>query len=184
MENYEVLISTIILEKPPSEVKLVIARNIKENTCGLAKVLELINLELRARETCTAPEKTEGGKNSAHLIQNFHIQVHPYIQVHKSGRNIKCLFCRGNHWSDKCSVTSDFQAKKDFSKKEKRCFFCLKPDHLSRNCTKTKPCYYCKGTHNSDICNDRNKQGNQTPTNCASHVSSILLQTVDIILEN
>ena len=46
MENYEVLISTIILEKPPSEVKLVIARNIKENTCGLAKVLELINLEL------------------------------------------------------------------------------------------------------------------------------------------
>ena len=38
--------------------------------------------------------------------------------------------------------------------------------------------------HNSDICNDRNKQGNQTPTNCASHVSSILLQTVDIILEN
>ena len=98
------------------------------------------------------------------LIQNFHIQVHPYIQVHKSGRN-RCIFCRGNHWSDKCSVT-DFQAKKDFSKKEKRCFFCLKPDHLSRNCTKTKPCYYCKGMHNSDICNDRNKQGNQTPTLC------------------
>ena len=67
MENYEVLISTIILEKLPSEVKLVITRNIKENTCGLAKVLELINLELRARETCTAPEKTEGGKNSAHF---------------------------------------------------------------------------------------------------------------------
>ena len=67
MENYKVLISTIILEKLPSEVKLVIARNIKENTCGLAKVLELINLELRARETCTAPEKTEGGKNSAHF---------------------------------------------------------------------------------------------------------------------
>ena len=66
MENYEVLISTI-LEKLPSAVKLVIARNIKENTCGLTKVLELINLELRARETCTAPEKTEGGKNSAHF---------------------------------------------------------------------------------------------------------------------
>ena len=38
--------------------------------------------------------------------------------------------------------------------------------------------------HNSAICNDRNKQGNQNSTNCASNVSSILLQTADIVLEN
>ena len=37
---------------------------------------------------------------------------------------------------------------------------------MSRNCTKTKRYYYCKGMHNTDICNDRNKQGNQTPTLC------------------
>ena len=122
MENYEVLISTIILGKLPSEVKLVITRNIKENTCGLAKVLKLINLELRARETCTAPEKTEGGKNSAHFDSELPYTGSSLLQVHKSGRNIRCIFCRGNHWSDKCSVTSDFQAKKDYSKKEKRCF--------------------------------------------------------------
>ena len=30
-------------------------------------MLELINLELRARETCTVPERTKGGKNSAHF---------------------------------------------------------------------------------------------------------------------
>ena len=30
-------------------------------------MLKLINLELRARETCTVPEKTEDGKNSAHF---------------------------------------------------------------------------------------------------------------------
>ena len=61
------MIPALILEKLPPEVKLVITRNIKENTWDLAKVLELINLELRARETCTVPEKTEGGKNSAHF---------------------------------------------------------------------------------------------------------------------
>ena len=63
-------------------------------------------------------------------------------------------------------------------------FLCLKPDYLNRNCTKTKPCYYCEGMHNSAICNDRNKQGNQTSTNCASNVSFILLQTANIIVEN
>ena len=37
---------------------------------------------------------------------------------------------------------------------------------------------------NSAICNDRNKQGNQTSMNYTSNVSSILLQTADIVLEN
>ena len=67
MENYGALISTLILEKSSPEVKLVITRNINENTWDLAKVLELINLELRARETCAVPQKTEVCKNSANF---------------------------------------------------------------------------------------------------------------------
>ena len=159
MENYGALISTLILEKLPPKVKSVITRNIKENTWDLAKVLELINLELRARETCTVPEKTEGGKNSAHfdselpytgssLHSGSHRSRFQSGNPSKSGGNIKCIFCRGNHWSDKCNVISDFEARKDFLKKEKICFLCLKPDHLSCNCTKTIPCNYCKGMHN------------------------------------
>ena len=155
----------------------------------------LINLELRARETCTVLEKTEGGKNSAHfdselpytgssLHSGSHRSRFQSGNPSKSGGNIKCIFCRGNHWSDKCNVISDFEARKDFLKKEKICFLCLKPDHLSCNCTKTIPCNYCKGMHNSAICNDRNKQGNQTFMNCASNVSSIFLQTADIVLAN
>ena len=97
---------------------------------------------------------------------------------------VKYIFRRGNHWSDKWSVILDFEARKDFMKKDKRCFLCLKPDNWIRNCTKTKPCYYCKGMRNSAICNDQNKQGNQTSMNCASNVLFILLQTVDIVLEN
>ena len=38
--------------------------------------------------------------------------------------------------------------------------------------------------HNSAICNDQNKHGNQISTNCASNISSILLQTAVIVLEN
>ena len=67
MENYGALISTLILEKLPPELKLAITRNIKENTWDLAKVLKLINFQIRAHETCTISEKTEGGKNCAHF---------------------------------------------------------------------------------------------------------------------
>ena len=137
MENYGALISALILQKLPPEVKLVITRNITENTWVLAKVLELINLEPRARETCTVLEKTEGDKNCAHIDSEL-----PYTgsSLHsgsyrsrfqsgnpsKSGGNIKCIFCRGNHWSDKCSAISDFEARKDFFEKGEKMFFVSK----------------------------------------------------------
>ena len=85
------MISTLRIRKIPPEVKLVKTRNIKENTWDLAKVLELINLELRARETCTVPEKTEGGKNSAHFDSelpytgsSFHSGSHRSQVIHLS----------------------------------------------------------------------------------------------------
>ena len=81
-------------------------------------MLELTNLELRARKTCTVPEKTEGGKNSAYfdlelphtgspLHSGSHRSRFQSGNPAKSGGNIKCFFCRCNHWSDKCSVISD-----------------------------------------------------------------------------
>ena len=122
------MVSSVILEKLPLEVKLVITRNIKENTWDLAKVLELINLELRAPKTCTLPDKTEGEKNSAHFDSelpytgsSLHLGSHwsrfQSGNPSKSGGNIKCIFCCSNHWSDKCSAISDFEARKDFLKK-------------------------------------------------------------------
>ena len=71
-------------------------------------------------------------------------------------------------------------------------FLCLKPDHSSRNCGKTKPCFYCKGMHYSAICNNREisktkqetKKETPTSTNHASNFLSVLLQTADILLGN
>ena len=100
----------------------------------------------------------------------------------------KCVFCKGSHWSDKCRVISDPEARKEFLRKGKRCFLCLRVDHVSRNCPKSKECFFCKGMHNSAICTNRNNRGktnqNETTTNYASNFSSILLPTADIILEN
>ena len=70
---------------------------------------------------------------------------------------------------------------------------------MSRNCSKKKTSYYCKGIHKSAVCENRSKQGNskseisdfdnknetgETSTNCSSNLASILLQTAEIVLEN
>lgn len=49
MENYGALVSTLVLEKLSHDVKLIINRIVKKNTWVLAKILKLINQELRAR---------------------------------------------------------------------------------------------------------------------------------------
>ena len=87
MKSYGTIISTL-----PSEVKSVVTRNIKENIWDLAKVLQLINLEWRTRETCTIPDKTEDGQNGT----NFDLQF-PYsgsslhLDSHKSHFKLRIL---------------------------------------------------------------------------------------------
>ena len=79
---------------------------------------------------------------------------------------------------DRCSVISDFETSKEFLKREKRCFWRLKPGHNRKKCHKTKPCFYCKCIHNSAICSNREilktkqetKTGTPTSTNYASNV--------------
>ena len=101
------------------------------------------------------------------------------------GNGRKCVFCDGDHWSNKCRIVSDVQARKDLLKKGNRCFMCLKTDHISRNCQKTKPCFYCKKLHNSAVCCDKTSSKNsEVSTNYASNISSVLLQTADLFIEN
>ena len=46
------LIETLILEKLPKKIKLLVAKNVKE-TWELTKILEIVNEELGPREACT-----------------------------------------------------------------------------------------------------------------------------------
>ena len=133
MESY----GTIMSEKLSLEVKLVTASNIKADTWDLAKVLVLINLELRAREYVLYWTRLRMVRVVLILTHNFHVQAHLYTYVHinpilscviyLSQGVTQMYFSRSNHCSYKCSVISDFEARNEFLKKEKRSFFCLKP---------------------------------------------------------
>ena len=191
-ESYGSLLSTVVMDKLPEEIKLIVSRNIKQDTCTLTNVLNVINAELRARESCTIPDASQDGKNvgfsnytcsSLHSSHSRHSDSPSHFK-RSSGKpqSLVCAFCKGNHWADKCNVISDVDSRKDFLRKGKLCFMCLRPDHISRN---------CKGMHNSSICNNRDKnsetkpdENNKVSTNCASNISSVVLQTAEILVEN
>ena len=161
----------------------------------LTQMLEIFNQELKARETCLS---------SAPVGKNFEFDFKYagsalYSSTASRGQNptkssVKCIFCKGEHWSDKCNIVTDPIARKEFLKNNKLCFRCLKKDHLSRNYKRSKTCFYCKGCHNSAICAERkgstdgsqktdSKNSTESSKNFASGVSTVLLQTADLIVE-
>ena len=102
---------------------------------------------------------------------------------------MKCCFCKGSHWSDKCHAVMDTVARKEFLRKRDRCFLCLGQGHISKNCQKSKRCFYFKGLHNSAICGNKITKNNMTEnseinslTNYSANSSSVLLQTAEFIL--
>ena len=53
--TYGSLLCPIILEKLPNELRLVISRNNNENNWNFFKVLDPVNVELKAHEACVVP---------------------------------------------------------------------------------------------------------------------------------
>ena len=100
------------------------------------------------------------------------------------------FFCGDSHSSDKCYSITEPKARKNFLKEKGFCFLCLKSSHVSRNSPEKKTCYYCKGMHNSAVCENKSKQGKcksetndsdnknktrETFTNFSSNLTSVLL---------
>ena len=149
-DNFGSLLAPIIMERLPHEFRLTISRDLRDEIWDLSKLLDLIRDEIKARESCIAPSTHRDTTPSPSTGFNlFTSNTTPSRQ--------SCVFCRKPHWSDKCTVISDVDARKEFLKKGGRCFLCLKPNHMTKECHKKKPCYYCQGMHNSAICSPEKK---------------------------
>ena len=105
-----------------------------------------------------------------------------YSQSEKRTRT--CVFCKGDHSSDRCSVITDMEVRKILLRTYKRCFICLNQGHINQNCSKKNGCYFCKGLHNSAICNNRDKKEAPENTNVNFSFSEkdfVFLQTAEVI---
>ena len=151
--SYGSLLCPIVLEKPPNELRLITNRNNSKDNWNFTKILDHINVELKAREAyVVSSHTTDKGKNDFVFSSPFHTpctgssSVSGSSSVHRENRKFKkggskghlledsgrkCVSCDGDHWSDKCQIVSDVQARKDLLKKGNRCFMFLKTDHIS-----------------------------------------------------
>ena len=65
---------------------------------------------------------------------------------------VSCMYCKQAHPLYTCQVFKTPQIRKDFLRKDGRCFVCLRKGHLAKACHSTAKCLDCSGRHHLSIC--------------------------------
>ena len=132
-ENYGPLLIPIVLEKLPDDIKLELSRKLGTDKWKIDEFLEILKEEIVARESCSFM------KNQDHSeYRNHRFTTDSFFT---GSRVLKCSFCKQNHFSDKCTVVTDPDKRKEIVWKNRLCFKCLYPGHSIKSCQKKGKCF-------------------------------------------
>jgi len=129
-----------------------VARENREETWDITRVMSTILTEIEARETSegariltprvtVAPPKMQvGGFNptASSLVTN--------------GFSVRCVYCGETHYSASCKKVASVKDRKEALIRMGRCFICLKSNHRARDCDSRRNCCYCHCRHLQSLC--------------------------------
>ena len=113
------------MQKLPNVIKLQISRQLGTDNWSVKEFLKCLSNEISARESYG----DQGGEfeNNDRKDHEYYKKKGTSSSLHISHSNKFCVFCGDeNHNSDKCDVVTEFEARKEKSKKENYCFKCLR----------------------------------------------------------
>ena len=111
-------------------IKLQISRQIGTDNWSIKEFLKCLSNEISASESYELLiGDQEGGEfeNNDRKDHEHYKKKGTSSSLHISHSNKFCVFCGDeNHYSDKCDVVTEFEARKEKLKKENYCFQCLR----------------------------------------------------------
>ena len=152
-QSFGNLLVPIVVEKIPSELRLVVSRKFgSEKSWNLDALLSA----LEARERCIAMKTSGPNVNTARFEQYRARNKQPYsasaLYTGSEEFTQHCVFCKKNHKSINCMTTTEPKARRTILRRNGKCFVCLKGGHISTNCPSRAKCFNCEGRHHVTIC--------------------------------
>ena len=143
--SYGSLLSSIVMNKMPQEIRLVVSRKLVDCEWGFDEFIKIVEEEVDARErtslvassTILAPRKLKDRPTATSLLSN---------------ESTCCTYCGRAHPSSCCWTISSVTDRKEFLVKSGRCFQCLKKGHLSKDCRSKANCKNCRCRHHTSVC--------------------------------
>ena len=146
--SYGGLLSSVLMNKLPPAVRLVISWTVPKADWNLVVLLNVVDKEINAHERAVSVTLIGGQQKKSHARD-----VQPTAaSLFTKGSMVSCVYCDQSHPSASCTTVSDIETHKQQLKKAGRCFICLKQFHLGHNCHSTLRCSKCNGQHHVSIC--------------------------------
>jgi len=182
-ESYGNLLIPIIMSRMPKEIAMQVALTTSEEVWNITEILDIICREIEAAEISSrimAAEKKTEYRSTKHATGT----TKAFVSKGKSGK-VNCYFCDGEHYSDSCQNITDVKERKSRLIEQRRCFVCLRQNHVSKNCKSNMRCRKCNRRHHTSICDPPKEQESQkqesrtsqTLTTAGKEKTNVLLQT-------
>ena len=131
-ESYGNLLFSILINKLPQELRLIISREIRHEEWEIGQLMEIIEREIDAQERAS----------SLVTQPRSSIRDLPTVTSIASSDSCtpRCCYCKQSHSSTSCRTVTDVAQRKQILKKTGRCYVCFKRYHMSQ----LLMCSHCK----------------------------------------
>ena len=111
-ESYSSLLSSVLLNKLPEEIQLLISRKVPKKNWGMTSLLEVFQEELRARERVSSEVTNKSAKNGRQASIPTDATLFSGVS-----RGVSCCYCDQAHSGNDCRVVTQAEAKRQLLKK-------------------------------------------------------------------
>ena len=179
-EAYGSLLPSVLINKLPSEFRLISSRDVKDDEWDLNALMTVMEREIEARERAVT------GPSVLPKRQSRDPPTAAVLLTRESGPT--CSYCSQSHSSNTYRTVTNVETRKQILKKAGRCFVCLRRHHISRDCRSGIRCVHCNGRHHNSICTHKDPSPRlittpsttthqDTPSSQMSHIVSMCINS-------
>lgn len=155
--TYGSLLTPVILQKVPPEIRQHMTRAHGNLTWCLSDVMECLSAEISILEAGSPLDSPLDftTSTSSFLTKSEHRRTEKHQQTTarspKAEKEKKCVYCTGQHSSVDCKKVTDIDQRTIIVKKKQLCFNCLGSHRIS-SCKSRFKCKVCARRHHTSLC--------------------------------
>ena len=155
-EMYGALLSPVVMDKLPPEIRRNIAREHETDNIDLTTLRKSLMKEVRILEVGHSADYTENRSTvtfftSAKSKSQVKHHQNRALNASNGDKTRPCLFCDESHSATDCTKVTDANARIAIVKKKRVCFNCL-GSHRVKECKSKNKCRKCNHKHHTSLC--------------------------------
>ena len=147
-DSYGSLLSSVLLNKLPQELPLILSRGVGDNEWKLDQLMQRLEEEVQACERATATSQATSRKP----VKGSPIAATLFTGGSEVAQPPACYYCQQSHLASNCEAVKTPEERKRILREAGRCFNCLRKGHVVQRCRSKSKCTQCHGRHHSSIC--------------------------------